>query len=119
MNELQEKIFNVIASMLSDKAFASSVKHSAIRYGFLNYVAKFSLARDEYYASPAAYALLHDNGLLRCNRLRRGSKSRRNQFTYEHVIPANVVGRELLKYQNDAPKWRDIQIYADHVAILT
>lgn len=119
MNELQEKIFKVLVSLMSDEDFAASVNHSAIRYGFLNYVAKFSLARDEYYASPAAYALLQSNGFLRSNGLKRGLKSKLNRFTYEHVIPANVVGRELLKYQNDVAKWRDILLYADHVTILT
>ena len=119
MNELQEKIFDVIMSLLSGKSFASSVRNSAIRYGFLNYVAKFSLANDYYYASPSAFDHLYDSGFLRSERLRRSMKSKRNMFTYEHVIPVNVIGNELLKYPRDPNKVREILIFADYIVILT
>ena len=56
MNELQEAVFDVVASILSienlHKHFDKEgpwgdtlkIKHATIRYGLLNYVAKFSLA---------------------------------------------------------------------------
>ncbi len=119
MNELQEQIFDVIVSLLNGKSFATFASNGAIRYGLLNYVAKYSLANDQYYATPAAYDQLCDFGFLRPKGLRRGVKSRRNQFTYEHVIPASVIVRELLKFQGDVSRWRDILVYSDCVTILT
>ena len=67
MNELQEAIFEVIVSILRNdklhKKFESYpeqigkpiLQNSAIRYGILNYVAKFSLANNEYFISEKCF----------------------------------------------------------------
>ena len=61
MNELQEAIFQVIISIFKNDLLSKKfekhdeyrgqkiINNSAIRYGILNYVAKYSLANDKYY----------------------------------------------------------------------
>ena len=57
MNEIQNAIFHLINNILSDDFFYAKLKNhkeqkiienSAIRYGLINYVAKYSLANNEY-----------------------------------------------------------------------
>ena len=119
MNELQEQIFDVIASLLEGKSFRVSVSKGAIRYGFLNYIARFSLSKNYYYATPRASAHIKDKKLLTEDGLRRGTKSRRSGFTYEHAIPVNVIGKAILDYQSDLDKVREILQGTDIVSILT
>ena len=49
MNELQEFIFKIIINIFKIDQIEKFYKRSEIRYGILNYVAKYSLARDKYY----------------------------------------------------------------------
>lgn len=119
MNELQEQIFDVIVSLLSGKSFASSVNNSAVRYGFLNYIAKFSLANDYYYSTPSACIHLSNKGLISSKGLRRGVKSRRQGFSYEHVIPVNLIGKEILKNQSSSEMVHEILMKTSLVVILT
>ena len=48
MNPLQTKIFNVINAIIRIDDFGEYYKDHTIRYGVLNYVAKFSLSKDKY-----------------------------------------------------------------------
>ena len=90
MNELQENIFKVIKSIIQteglQKKFASNspwegkkiINHAAIRYGILNYVAKFSLANDTYLITTKCKKNLVKKGLLNNGRLRSGKKGSKN-----------------------------------------
>ena len=67
MNELQLHLYHVITSLietdgldgyfLDQDAFGKKriIEHSAIRYGILNYVAKYSLANDTYFITSKCY----------------------------------------------------------------
>lgn len=119
MNSLQNDIFEVIASILKGKDFSRSVSNSAIRYGFANYIAKYSLANDIYWATPKAEAHLQRLQLISKKGLRRGAKSKRNGFTYEHVVPVNLIVDEILAIGDDLTRVKDVLTATDRVVILT
>lgn len=54
MNELQEFIFKIIINIFKIDQIEQFYNTSEIRYGILNYVAKYSLARDKYYVTNSA-----------------------------------------------------------------
>ena len=56
-----------------------------IRYGLLNYIAKYSLAKETYLATEASLEHLSEP-LLKDGKLRR-VQNLKNKFTYEHPIP--------------------------------
>ena len=70
MNELQEAIYQVIINIFKNEFLTKKFKihdeyrgqkiieNSAIRYGILNYVAKYSLANDEYFISEKCFEYL-------------------------------------------------------------
>ena len=86
MNELQEAIYQVIVSILKNdfllKKFEKydgnvgqrKIENSAIRYGILNYVAKYSLANDKYYVTEKCFKHLTDLNLINRKGLLRGKK---------------------------------------------
>ncbi len=59
-----------------------------IRYGLLNYIAKYSLAKETYLATEASLEHLLKNKFLKDGKLRRAIQSQKNKFTYEHPIPS-------------------------------
>ena len=83
MNELQEAIFEVLKSIFKNNNLLNRfqkheeyrgqkiIENSAIRYGILNYVAKYSLANDEYFITEKCFKYLNqlnffsEKGLLR------------------------------------------------------
>ena len=95
MNQLQTQIYQVILAIIRIEEFPEYYKDHTIRYGVLNYVAKYSLAKDEYLISKRAFEHLKLNSFLKQEELRRGLKSRRNGFTYEHPIPSNRISSEI------------------------
>jgi hypothetical protein len=119
MNKLQRDLCKVIQAIASIEDFEQFGQNSAIRYGFLNYVAKYSLAADTYFATPIARAYLEENGFLTKRGLRRGRKSKANGFTYEHAIPANVVADEILRKPGSADHIATTLLKTDVVTILT
>lgn len=119
MNGLQKQLFTVICALMQSDGFSETVKNGAIRYGFLNYIAKYSLAKDRYSVTPAAKKHLETNRFVIDRGLRRGLKSKRNGFTYEHPIPANVVADELLSKLDDLGHAKRVLEWADMVTVLT
>jgi hypothetical protein len=119
LNLKQEAIFNVINAIVGVKDVQQLMKLSEIRYGFLNYVAKYSLARDKYFITPQSLSHLESHGLLKELRLRRGLKSQKNGFTYEHPIPANVIGDQILLCQGNSAKIKEILEWSDWIFVLT
>ena len=131
MNELQENIFKVIKSIIQteglQKIFSSNspwggqkiINHAAIRYGILNYVAKFSLANDTYLITTKCKENLVKKGLLNNGRLRRGKKGIKNKFTFEHPVPSNVISDLILENPNDEKKMEDILLRTNLVTVLT
>ena len=97
MNQLQPDLADVIWALTSSDNFRKKARNSAIRYGYLNYVAKYGLANDEYFISENALQHVNRLNLVKDRGLLRGSKSRARKFTYEHPIPSNVIADEILR----------------------
>lgn len=119
MNSLQRDIYSVICSIVKTSDFDRMYKNHAIRYGLLNYIAKYSLARDSYFATETSLNYLLENGFIQGGRLRRGLKSQKNKFTYEHPIPSNVIAGEVVKSRNDLEQIAEILDWSDKVTVLT
>ena len=104
MNHLQLTIFEVVKSILGNEFINKSPKdsgdkyakpiihNSAICYGILNYVAKFSLANDDYLITQKCANHLKNNNLINAKGLLRAKKGSRYKFTFEHPVPANIIG---------------------------
>jgi len=80
MNELQNFIFKVIINIFKIEDIEQFYKRSEIRYGILNYVAKYSLARDKYYVTKECLEHLKNLNLITKKGLRRGSKSKKTNL---------------------------------------
>lgn len=94
MNDYQFKIFEIICKISSVSDLS---KYGAtLTYGLTNYVAKYSLMNEEYFISKNAKTHIINNK-WNLKPLRRGLKSKRNGFTYEHVIPSSYVSKLILK----------------------
>lgn len=119
MNELQEFIFKIIINIFKIDQIEKFYKRSEIRYGILNYVAKYSLARDKYYITKKCLNHLNRFNLITKQGLRRGSKSKKNQFTYEHPIPSNVIADELFNNKDNTDIMKKILMWSDVVTVLT
>ena len=131
MNELQEAIFQVIISIFKNNSLSKKfeiheeyrgqkiIENSAIRYGILNYVAKYSLANDEYYITDKCFEYLTNLGLINEKGLLRGRKGSKYKFTFEHPIPSNIIADLLYENYNDETILKDILKETDIVTILT
>ena len=120
MNAIQSEVFEAIWSLASIPDFKSLYEKSHFRYGFLNYIAKYSLAGDTYLATDAALDhLLRGKFLDSLGRLRRGLKCRKNGFTYEHPVPSNVIGAGIAKSEKSRASVSKILSWSDCIVILT
>lgn len=129
MNKLQNTLFEVIESIVCNpklhkeienhKGKVKAINHGAIRYGFLNYIARFSLANDKYLITEEANKLLNDKKLKKDGKLLRGKKSIKNGFTFEHPIPCNVVGDLLVENYESREKLIRILTESNNVVVLT
>jgi len=119
MNKLQKDLADVIWALTSSDNFYKKAQNSAIRYGYLNYVAKYGLANNEYFISDSALQHLKHLSLLTDKGLLRGSKSRARAFTYEHPIPSNVIADQILKSAKTKGKMIEILERSDCITILT
>jgi len=131
MNELQEAIFQVIISIFKNKFLSKRFKkhleykgqkiieNSAIRYGVLNYVAKYSLANNEYFITEKCFKYLTNLNLINEKGLLRGKKGSKYKFTFEHPIPSNIIADLLYDNYNDEAKLKDILKETDIVTVLT
>mgnify|MGYP004360754311 CR=1 FL=1 len=112
-------IFEMLTKMFSAKRLEEFWSFGDIRYGILNYVARFSLANDAYLVTETSKAHLYRNKFLIDGRLLRSKKTTKNGFTYDHVIPSNVIADELFKYRYSVDKMRDILLFSNLVTVLT
>lgn len=119
MNDLQNFILKIIINLFNIDQIEQFYKRSEIRYGILNYVAKYSLARDKYYITKDCLDHLNRLNLITEKGLRRGSKSKKNQFTYEHPIPSNVIADKLFENRENPEIIKKILIWSDVVTVLT
>ena len=81
MNDLQKNIYKVIVSIIETDGILEKfedkinygekkiIDNSSIRYGILNYVAKYSLANDSYFVTSKCYEHLNDLSLMKKGKL--------------------------------------------------
>lgn len=119
MNYRQNAIFEVIKGILSVPDVKEYMADSVIRYGFLNYIAKFSLSNDRYFVTEKSYEFLEKKEYLVNGTLKRSKKSQRNGFTFEHPVPANQIGRIILEAANPIETAREVLLATDCVTVLT
>lgn len=131
MNELQSNILKVIVSIietegifnkfLDKKSYGSQriIDNSSIRYGILNYVAKYSLANNKYLITSKCLDHINKLGLVKKGKLRRGSKGQKHKFTFEHAVPSNVIADEVISNRGDKNKIREILDKTDLVTVIT
>ena len=119
MNDLQLKIFTVIKAIIQIDNFDEYYKDHTIRYGVMNYVAKYSLANDKYLITQRCFDHLNKKQFLNNKGLRRGLKSKKNGFTYEHPIPSNRISKEIINERNDIKMVERILKWSDHIVVLT
>lgn len=131
MNHLQEAIYEVLKSILrtefiniplkdSTGKFVKPVIHnSAIRYGILNYVAKFSLANDDYFITKKCADHLKNKNFINARGLLRAKKGSRHKFTFEHPVPSNIIGDLLYENKNDEETMLKILEETNCVTVLT
>ena len=131
MNELQKNIYEIIVSIIQTdgvlKNFQDTnsygenrvIDNSAIRYGILNYVAKYSLAKNEYLITTQCYKHIKKLGLLRQGKLLRGSKGTKHKFTFEHPIPSNIIADHIIENIADKGRIKMILQETDLVTAIT
>jgi hypothetical protein len=119
MNYVQKQIYEVICGICRVENIVEYYPESVIRYGILNYIAKYSLANDRYFVTKKSLEHLNRLNLLSDKKLRRGVKSTKLQFTYEHPIPAKVIGEELIKHHKDPEAIKRLLCWTDVVTVLT
>ncbi len=117
MNSLQEKYSKIICALLN--VVDIDYFNGDLGYGLSNYIAKFSLAKDYYYISNQALAIISNLYEERPNRLIRSAKQG-EEFTYDHAIPVNIIKRELLSLPlKTLEEVQTILSLSDYVMIIT
>ena len=131
MNELQKNIYKIIVSIIQTDSILKNFKdtnsygenrvidNSAIRYGILNYVAKYSLAKNEYLITTQCYEHIKKLGLLKRGNLLRGSKGTKHKFTFEHPIPSNIIADHIIENIADKGRIKMILQETDLVTAIT
>tara|TARA_B100001121_G_scaffold295715_1_gene300404 strand:+ start:652 stop:1197 length:546 start_codon:yes stop_codon:yes gene_type:complete len=131
MNDLQKNIYKVIVSIIETNGILEKfedkenygekkiIDNSSIRYGILNYVAKYSLANNSYFITSKCYEHLNNIGLMKKGKLLRGSKGSKNRFTFEHPVPSNVIADEIIKNIGDRNKIMKLLRETDLVTVIT
>ncbi|HAK53380.1 MAG TPA: hypothetical protein DCM54_15995 [Gammaproteobacteria bacterium] len=131
MNELQETVLKVIIAIFSIDDIHENfdrdgpwkgqkkIRHATIRYGLLNYVAKFSLASERYFVTEKSKRHLISNNFLKNGVLRRGDRGKHGGFTHEHPVPSNMIADLLYEHRKDNCKMREILMKTNQVTVLT
>jgi len=92
MNELQQAYVKIIVALSNIPEIWEFGGDTL--YGLSNYIAKFSLASDEYWVSQRGFEELERQGLS-LSPLRRGHVSKK-LCTFEHAVPVSII-RQLIK----------------------
>ena len=74
---------------------------------------------DKYLITNRCLDHLNQNKFLNNKGLRKGLKSRKNGFTYEHPIPSNRISQEIIKERRDIRIVEKILKWSDHIVVLT
>jgi hypothetical protein len=114
MRSLQEVICEIIYRIAN---VPNIFDHSNdVLYGLKNYIARHSLASENYFISIDAEELFKQNGFS-YPFLRKWLDKKK--FTYEHPIPANIVCKQIQNSDRTIECIRNILTFADCVTIVT
>ena len=119
LNALQETYLRIIHSLMNiDGMFEHG---AATQYGLLNYIAKYSLAKDTYHISKLARSLVI--GKEPFSRKKSFPKSSKTDpirtFTFEHPIPVNQIRNFLLATDRSLDSIGKILNATNYVVVLT
>jgi len=120
MNKLHKTYLNCIHALVNvDGIF----DHGAdTQYGLMNYIAKFSLANDEYQISKLARSYLRGQEPYIRNKtgFPKNNKSEpERSFTFEHPIPSSVI-RDILRESNRSlDEVQKILLETSYIVVLT
>ena len=116
MNPLQKTIFEIIVSISNTPG---AFDHGdSVLYGLKNYIARHSLANDEYFVSEQAFSLFGQHKLtvpLRRSKIGDLKKI----FTFEHTIPASVTMWRIASSNKTPEEIAAILKIADCVTLIT
>lgn len=116
MNILQNTIFKIIVK-ISNTPGAFDYGDSVL-YGLKNYIARHSLANDEYFVSEQAFSLFgHHNLSVPLRRSKIGGL--KQYFTFEHPIPASVVMKAIKSSGRTSEEIDTFLKVADCVTLVT
>ncbi len=94
-------------------------KRGDVRYLFGNMIAKYTLAADQYRISVAALEKFRDLGTDLTQTFARSKFYGKNaSFKYEHVIPANVIGKAMIVSDREPETVRELLGNAGFVAVI-
>lgn len=116
MNALQNTILEIIFKIANvPGAFDYG---DDVLYGLKNYIARHSLANNEYYVSENALASFPQHELL--TPLRRNKIGKLKAFfTFEHPVPASLVARQIKNSGRTIEEISKILSVADCVTLVT
>ncbi len=114
MNSLQDTICEIVYRIAN---VPNVFDHrDDVLYGLKNYIARHSLASENYFISTEAEKEFNRNGIS--YPFRRGLIDKK-QFTYEHPIPTNIVCKQIQISDRTLDSIRNILFFADCVTIVT
>ena len=115
MKTLKDTLGEIICT-LSDVESIFDHKNSTCK-GLKNYIARYSLASDQYKISNEAFPLFQKEYGIEDIFTR--SRLNKKLFTYEHSVPVSVVMEEIKKNIGDHHKIKEILKLTDVVTIIT
>ncbi len=113
MNKTQKNISELIFAALD--IILKSDSGEILKWVTRNLIAKYSLANDHYFTTQTTLSLLNSKGL---DIKKRSNKKKKNEYTFEHPIPAKVVLDELLKVKTKEERLKILE-FSDCVVILS
>ena len=114
MNELQITIFEIIYHIINVNNVFSYGQSTT--YGLKNYIARYSLAADEYFISVEALEYFQSSN---CPNPYTRSAIDKKLFTYEHTIPASYILKLLQQSDKSRASVTKILKLSDCVCIVT
>jgi hypothetical protein len=129
LNKLQSIYLNVINAIVNVDGVFDTEFGDDIQYGLKNYIAKYSLANDEYWISERAFNILSEMEYKEPFRRssiykikdheKKWGNSYKKLFIFEHPIPANYMRSWIIQSDRKIESIKNILCKTDFVAILT
>ena len=114
MNELQTVIFEIIFRIVNVENIFNYGQSTT--YGLKNYIARYSLAADQYFISEEALELFKS---LQISTPLTRSAINKKMFTYEHAIPASYISKLIQQSDLSRESVAELLKLSDCVSIIT